>query len=146
MSITVVLFGVRIRITGQRYNVPVLRCRTPFEYAGQTPYMNDKCTSWVRALPWAQLVFIDLYGEIRKPRVPICPVLLLLSARVSPACRYVGLIICSHTRSIHFLSYLVSVKPGISIFSLLKYKLKESALVNVNGTEVLSKSIHLGVN
>ncbi len=21
---------------------PVLRCRTPFEYAGQTPYMNDK--------------------------------------------------------------------------------------------------------
>ena len=26
-----------------------------------------------------------------------------LSARVSPACRYVGLIMCSHTRSIHFL-------------------------------------------
>jgi hypothetical protein len=29
---------------------------------------------------------------------------------------------------------------------MLKYKLKESALVNVNRTDVLSKSIHLGVN
>ena len=29
---------------------------------------------------------------------------------------------------------------------LLKVKLKESALVNVNRTDVLSKSIHLGVN
>jgi hypothetical protein len=27
---------------GQHYNVSVLRYRTPFEYAGQTPYMNDK--------------------------------------------------------------------------------------------------------
>ncbi len=31
-------------------------------------------------------------------------------------------------------------------YILLKYKLKESALVNVNRTDVLSKSIHLGVN
>jgi hypothetical protein len=30
--------------------------------------------------------------------------------------------------------------------NLLKYKLKESASVNVNRTDVLSKSIHLGVN
>ena len=34
----------------------------------------------------------------------------------------------------------------ISIFQLLKVKLKESALVNVNRTDVLSKSIHSGVN
>ena len=32
------------------------------------------------------------------------------------------------------------------ICNMLKYKLKESALANVNRTDVLSKSIHLGVN
>ena len=42
MPITIVLFWVRTRKLGQRYNVPVLQYRTPLEYAGQTPYMNDK--------------------------------------------------------------------------------------------------------
>ena len=35
---------------------------------------------------------------------------------------------------------------GRFVLKGLKYKLKESALVNVNRTDVLSKSIHLGVN
>ena len=51
VSITIVLFRVRTRRTEQHYNVPVLRYRTPFEYAGQTPYMNDKCAGWARASP-----------------------------------------------------------------------------------------------
>ena len=40
---TIILFRVRTRRTGQHYNVPVLRYRTPFQYASQTPYMNDQC-------------------------------------------------------------------------------------------------------
>ncbi len=43
MPITIVLLWVRTRRKGQHHNnVPVLRYRTPFEYAGQTPYMNNK--------------------------------------------------------------------------------------------------------
>ncbi len=37
-------------------------------------------------------------------------------------------------------------KSGFRVMLMLKYKLKEFALVNVNRTDVLSKSIHLGVN
>ena len=51
MSVTLVSPGIRARSTGQRYNVPVSRYRTPFEYADIMPLMNDKCADWTRASP-----------------------------------------------------------------------------------------------
>ena len=43
-------------------------------------------------------------------------------------------------------SFLKKLGMMQELRELLKYKLKESALVNVSRTDVLSKSIHLGVN
>ena len=42
MSIPLVSPRVRARSTGQYYNNPVSRYRTPFEYADITQLMNDK--------------------------------------------------------------------------------------------------------
>ena len=126
MSITIILLWVRTRSTGQRYKVPVLRYRTPCG-SNTNIWTNDKCKGWAWASPEVQLAFIDLYGEIRESRVYICPVL-----ATSPECPgfpgvplllrpllggKVWFIMCSFTQSIHFLSYLVSSKPNISISS-----------------------------
>ena len=117
--------GLEVR-TGQRYKVPVLRYRTPCG-SNTNIWTNDKCKGWAWASPEVQLAFIDLYGEIRESRVYICPVL-----ATSPECPgfpgvplllrpllggKVWFIMCSFTHSIHFLSYLVSSKPNISISS-----------------------------
>ena len=116
ISITIVLLGVRTRRMGQRYNVPVLRYRTPFEYAGQTPYMNDKCSGCLDpgiALDSTR-VYLSLWRDPRYSSLyfpgstfPVCPGLPnepLLRQRTR--CK-VGSIVCSLTQSIHFLSYLV---------------------------------------
>ena len=80
-------------------------------------------------------MFTDLYGKIRESQDYIYPVLLPLSARVSPACRYahirgkVGFIMCSLTQGMHFLSCLVSSKPNIPISSLDFDRMKRRKIV-----------------
>ncbi len=70
-------------------------------------------------------MFIDLYGEIRESQVYICPVLSpgFPQRAVRLLRGKVGFIIYSLTQSIHFLSYLVSVKDILTkgmVFAYLR--------------------------